>query len=499
MMVHKIGLLAIGAGLVAGAWCEDFKVQYKPLAFGGFSEFGLMRSGQYGHFDFKNEWVDHFGAFVAQSAQAGEDLAFDVGLGGVFEYQKREVLSSQWGGTQYKNFFTGPSVADIRYGSLARDGQGFGLQFGMFDYKYNRDASNLGEFLFRSGAYPGYVISGGQWLADNESVRFVDNTSVPLQALRAAYASGNLSADFFLITETSMPSLYDLSAAAVAKYRTPGGLLEVGAGLNYKHLIPVKPSLTTRHHPTNAYFEKDGKTYSANDAIYLESSNFYRRRALEDPAHATDYNARADADKATADSVRSWVENAAADNIHMSYFTQSGLIAMVLASLDLKKLFPSESLREPDLRLYFEAAILGVKDYPVFYTDISQRIPIMAGLNLPTFGILDLLSVEMEYYKSPYLNSYGALVAFNSAVPELVLGSDEVRSKSSYADIAKKDDFSWSILAKKRILGSAFVAAQAARDHIRTVSIETWTAPEPTQVLGRGSDWYWMLQFGFGI
>lgn len=489
--MHKIGLLTVGAGLMAGAWCEDIQVEYKPLAFGGFSEFGLMRSGQYGQFDFKNEWVDHFGAYVAQSAQAGPDLAFDVGLGGVFEYQKREVISSQWGGTQYKNFFTGPSVADIRYGSLARDGQGFGLQFGMFDYKYNRDASNLGEYLFRSGAYPGYVTSGGLW--------FVNHPWVGLEAVRAAYGSGNLSADFFLITETSMPSLYDLSAAAVAKYRTAGGLLEIGAGLNYKHLIPVKPSLTTRHHPTNAYFEKDGKTYSANDALYLESSNFYRRRALEDPAHAADYIARADADKNTADSVRSWVDNAAADNIHLNYFTQSGLIAMVRASLDLKKLFPSGSLGERDLRLYFEAAILGVKDYPVFYTDITERIPVMAGLNLPTFGLLDLLSVEMEYYKSPYLNSYGALVAYNSAVPELVLGSDKVRSRSSYADITKKDDFSWSILAKKNIVGSAYVAAQAARDHIRTVSIETWTAPEPTQVLGRAGDWYWMLQFGFGI
>jgi hypothetical protein len=123
----------------------------------------------------------------------------------------------------------------------------------------------------------------------------------------------------------------------------------------------------------------------------------------------------------------------------------------------------------------------------------------MAGFNLPTFGILDLLSVEMEYYKSPYLNSYAALVDYNSAVPEMVLGSDKVRSVSSYADITKKDDFSWSILAKKSIVGSAYVAAQVARDHIRTVSIETWTAPEPTQVLGRPSDWYWMLQFGFGI
>jgi hypothetical protein len=105
----------------------------------------------------------------------------------------------------------------------------------------------------------------------------------------------------------------------------------------------------------------------------------------------------------------------------------------------------------------------------------------------------------VEYYKSPYLNSYASLVEYNAAVPQHVLGSDKVRSGTEYADITGKDDFSWSILAKKNVLGSAYVALQVARDHIRTVSIETWTAPEPTQVLGRSSDWYWMLQFGFGI
>jgi hypothetical protein len=193
------------------------------------------------------------------------------------------------------------------------------------------------------------------------------------------------------------------------------------------------------------------------------------------------------------------VNHPAAHGVQLHYFTQSGLIAMLRASIDFKKLFASESLGDKDLRLYFEAAVLGIKDYPVFYTDITKRIPVMAGLNLPTFHLLDLLSVEMEYYNSPHLNSYASLVEFNSAVPTHVLGSDTVRSGSEYADITKKDNFSWSVLARKNIIGSAYVAAQVARDHIRTVSIETWTAPEPTQVLGRGSDWYWMLQFGFGI
>lgn len=491
MMVQKIGLVVLGAGLLTVALCEDGNVEYKPLNFGGFSEFGLLRSGQYGETVFKNEWVDHFGAYLIQSAQANENLAFDVGIGGVFEYQKREIISSQWGGTQYKAFFVGPAVADIRYGGAARDGQGFGLTFGMFNYKYNPDANNLGEYLFRSGAYPGWVTSGGFW--------FVNNTAVQLQAMKASYGAGNLTADLIMLTETSMPSLYDLSLAAVVGYKVADGLLDVGAGINYKHMIPVKPSHTERHHISNAYFEKNNHTYIANDQTYLERSNFFARLAKEDSAQAAKWTTMATAVKDTADSVFAWNQAPAANGINYKYWTQSGLIAMVRASLDLKKLFDADFFGAQDLRLYFEGAILGVKNYPIYYTKIAERMPLMAGFNVPTFKALDLLSVQVEYYKSPYLNSYGQLVEYNAATPQHILGNNEVRSSTEYGDITKKDDLSWSVVAKKTFGGAASITAQVARDHIRTVSIESWTAPEPTQVLGHPSDWYWMLQFGYGI
>lgn len=490
-MVHKFGMLVIGAGLLAAANGEEAKPVYKPLAFGGFSEFGLLRSGQYGEFDFKNEWVDHFGAYVAQTVLPAENLAFDIGLGGVFEYQKREIVSSQWGGTQYKNFFIGPSVADIRFGAAAGDGRGFGLQFGMFDYKYNSDASNLGEYLFRSGTYPGYVSSGGFW--------FVNNSSVQMQALRVGYGSDALKADFFLITETTMPALYDISGAAVVSYKVADGLLELGAGLNYKHMIPVKPSRVSPKTPKNAYFEKGGITYSGKDDLYFQSSEFYKKRAIEDSTNAAAHLARAEQDSIKGANVRAWVLAPEDSGITLKYYTQQGLIAMARASLDLKKVFRSDVFGTNDLRLYAEMAILGIQNYPLYYEKITERMPIMAGVNLPCFKVIDLLSVQMEYYNSPHLNSYTDLVGTNSAVPTHVSATDKARSEKEYNDITKHDNLSWSVLAKKNIGGGSFISAQVARDHIRTVSIETWTAPEPTQVLGRPGDWYWMLQFGFGI
>ena len=490
-MIHKFCLMMLSAGLFAAAQGEDATVEYKPLAFGGFSEFGLMRSGQYGETGFKNEWMDHFGAYVVQTAQVEENLAFDVGIGGVFEYQKREIIRAQWGGTQYKSFFVGPSVADIRYGAAARDGQGFGLQFGMFDYKYNPDAGNLGEYLFRSGTYPGYVTSGGFW--------FVNKNFEQLQALRAGYASGALKSDFFLITETNMPALYDISGAAVVEYKIADGLLELGAGLNFKHMIPVKPSRTSPHNAKNAYFKKDGVWYSGKDDLYLQSSAFYKNKAAKEPANAAAYLAKASDDSLKAGNVIAWMKSPKDSGITLKYYTQRGPIAMARASLDFKKLFEWEAFGPNDMRLFAELAVLGIQDYPLYYEKITERMPIMAGINLPTLKLLDLLSVQVEYYNSPHLNSYVDLVSTNSAVPTHVSSTDKVRSDREYNDITRHDNLSWSILARRNIGKGMSISAQAARDHIRTVSIETWTAPEPTQVLGRSGDWYWMLQFGFGI
>jgi hypothetical protein len=510
-MVRNICGAVLGAGLLMGAFGAEDTPVYKPLDFGGFSEFGQLRNGQYGNNPkFHGEWVDHFGAFVAQTVTAGDELAFDIGIGGVFEFQKREVVQAQWGGTQYKNFFVGPSVADIRWKAAAGERDGFGLQFGMFNYKYNPDASNLGEYLFRSGAYPAYVTSGGFW--------FLNNSSVQLQGLRLGYKSGNLTSDLVLLTETSMPALYDLSAAAVVGYKLADGLLDLGAGINFKHMIPVKPSRTSPHRADNMYFTKDGVTYTGHDAYYFEKGNFAFRKQSEflklsdtltargdaagaaaAKAKADAYGAQAAADTAIGQQVKRWLKNPDSNEISPQYYTQQGIILMARAALDFKKLIGSEVFGPDDLRLYAEGAILGVKNYPFYYEKISERMPLMAGFNLPGFKVLDLVSLQVEYLNSPYLNSYYELVRTNSAIPTAPQGSDVNRSAESYADITKDDNLSWSLLIKKNIGGAAYVSGQLARDHLRTVSIDTWTAPEPNDVLGRTKDWYWMLQFGFGI
>ena len=151
-------LASLILGVVTYGWPEDGdKATYKPLSIAAFNEFGVLQGGRFGSSTtlFRDEWVDHFGTFLTQRVDFGEELTFNVGLGGIFQFQKPEKVSPTWGGTQYKNFYVGPTVAELAYTRPAGGGT-FSLSGGLFPFKYNSDASNLGEYLFRSGPYPSY-------------------------------------------------------------------------------------------------------------------------------------------------------------------------------------------------------------------------------------------------------------------------------------------------------------------------------------------------------
>ena len=488
-MVRKIGAAIVCGGFLAGAFGEEegSKVELKPLSVSALQEFGMLKSGRFGaNPAFQDEWTDHFGAFVTQSAIVNEHVSFDIGLGGLFQYQKTEVKQAGWGGSQYKNFFVGPTIADIVYRRNPEDGSGFSAQLGLFPYKYNPNAMNLGEYLFRCGPYPSYIFSG--------TYAMVNSTATYLQGLKTSYKIGNLTGDLLLTTETTLPVLYDWSLGAVLKYRVADGLIDLGAGANYKHMIPVRPSRTTSSSPRNSYFVKNDTTWSGNVTYYQEHATFYNR--IQDSARAAqwqDYTNR----------VTAWIADSV-DRPLYQHYTQKGVLLMASLAIDPKKLFSTEVFGEQDLKLYAEAALLGVKNYPIFYEKQAERIPVMAGFNFPGFKILDLIALQVEYFNSPWMNSYGQAIGesgVNAATPSIPSGSDTRSSLTEYNDIAQRDNLAWSVLLKKEVTRGAWLSAQFARDHTRLVSIDTWAGPgvEPREVLDTDKDWYWMLQFSFGI
>lgn len=498
-MTRSMPLLAFGLVVVAAAApSRAGAIKYGEPSISLLQEFGMLQSGRFSSAGpFRQEWVDHFGSFYSQEAQIGENLDISVGMGGIFQFQKPEEVSASWGGSQYRNFFIGPSRATLGYRAGDPGDPWLRLGFGMFPFKYNPDAANLGEYLFRSNPYPNYLMTGGYAV--------INNAAAYLQGGSAQMKFGNLDLQLLLVTETTLPPLYDWSLAALASWKTAEGLLEVGGGVNFKRVLPIRPSRTRPEQARNAYFRRGGTWYTGSLNEYRGRMDFATRSGRAEEAATW---------KAVLDSVTAWIAQdtaagappAAYKQGEHGYFSSAGTVLMGRFSLDPKPLLPRGVFGKgrfgpQDLKLYGEAALLGLKDYPVFYEDKLQRLPAMLGLNLPAFGLLDLFAVQVERYRSPYLNSTERVATAGLPQPYMPRGTDTTLSRDAYYDAGERDDFSWSVLLKKEILPGVTLYSQFARDHLRLVSLNTWFGPalETDENLGSEKDWYWMVQVGIGI
>ena len=121
---------------------------------------GTLYDGSDVSFKYKadNQQITRTGVYLTESGTYNDRLSIYLTVGGLFWYALPEGTSFQ----QHRIYF-GPGVGQ------AQGVYAFGadpanpaakLQFGLFDHKYS-DAVNLGEYLYRSGTYPGILTSGG--------------------------------------------------------------------------------------------------------------------------------------------------------------------------------------------------------------------------------------------------------------------------------------------------------------------------------------------------
>jgi len=227
-------------------------------------------------------------------------------------------------------------------------------------------------------------------------------------------------------------------------------------------------------------------------------------------------------------------------------YSLQGTKLMAMFSLDLKRLLGFRSMGPNDFKLYGELAVLGTKNYGTVYNDITQRIPVTVGFNLPTFGWLDLFSLEVEWYGAKYRNSLGKMGNYNSLsqpglfprpvlppqpVPSPIpvsyqdhfggngpcglgvplpcmdtLGrfisiSDTVQIKGTARDVENltADNWKWSLYFEKTLHNHISFTAQVANDHFRPRPsavvldeqggmAEAFTSPK---------DWYYMFRLGY--
>jgi len=450
MFLAAAGGLLLCGGICLGEENEAVGLTLSPSGFAAL-EFGEIVKGGLNkktNAPMDRVWMNQMIAGLSLDAAFNERNSLDIGME-MQMYNDFPVSLKLQPQYRYQYFYPYLSRAEITH--LFGDTQKplLTLSAGYFPFKYNRDVRNLGEYLFRTGTYPQFLLNSFDF---------------PLARLMGAHLgfSGesiegsvvkNLKIDAILYTNLQWYALGDWNAAIIASEKI-AGCVELGIGASFNSIFSVDSTLTTPHDPASLYHIK------YNEATGQEDSSFY---------------------------------------------TFKGTKLMARVSFDPKAFFTDHFrglLGSEDLRVYGEMAILGVENYPqnlrggISYDTLTQRMPVMAGINLPCFKLLDVFSVEAEYFNNPFPNDIGAITQQGLPIPGQIgeNGSSNFRG----SDLYRHDNVKWSIHASKAIAKNYTLMAQVASDHLRPLAVNDQNV-DFEEALHTTSQWYYMLKLTAGF
>jgi hypothetical protein len=488
--------------LTAMAWADDV-VERKPLAIGTKIETGKIvegESNQYFGDDPDDFFLSYIGVNLTQEVVVDRRMELKVGVGGVFFYSfpnRRGYSAAQ--GTKF-----GPGVSQAQaYYRFGNEADPWGaLRLGYFPYKYNPDAKNLGEYLFRSMPYPALVTTGGWSITDNAQVRAQG------LAFTLSQWEGRLKHDFILMSERDFRPQGDFSPAYV--FQADLGPFQLGGGASFHHYLPIDSKLS-KTDASNA--GKDLVVRYGAFPAFAAAQNQYQfdkvtgaarvedtlRHAQGGPlvATLTDMEGVAAENPQLILDPKTYRVTDAAGNVYVPdtvIYTTQGVKFMARASFEVQKIVPLPFLGPQDLKLYGEIALLGWKNQPGYYENRWERMPRMIGFNLPAFRLLDLLSLEVEYYPNPMDDDLEQMISKGNYNP-IPYGSGLLFPSSDH-----RDDWKWSVYASKQVLTGFSLRGQIANDHFRAPQIT------PNQHLfasvpatRKPSNWYYVVTLNFGI
>jgi hypothetical protein len=318
------------------------------------------------------------------------------------------------------------------------------VEGGYFPFKYSPQAQCFGEYLYRTGTYPGFIVSGF------EQANMDKPKVCGLHLSYLTHAWGTIKQDLLLSSEMDFFPLHDLNLTYIVTCE-PNRLVNFGLGVEFARFLSVD----------------EKKTTPGTDTI-----NF---------------------NKQSSDS-RKWFGYVDPQSNDTILYTFRGTKLMARLTINPQSLFPWPAFGREDLKIYCEAAVLGVKDYPGWYEHIGERIPVMFGFNVPAFKLLDVLSVEGEWYGSKYWNSQEFI--WKSAVPIPYTGHSGGPEDPKNYTALNDNHWKWSVYASKKITSFLRISAQAASDH----TPRTLYTPGPpsflnyTEITSRSRDWYYMMR-----
>jgi hypothetical protein len=470
--LRKSIALAVIAAFSVASGESDEDVKALPLSMITQLDGGQVVHGTWNSSKVDESFIQRTSVWITQELAIGSRLNVRAGVGGLFWYATpgpTPGFSEVGGFVALTKFGPGISRVDMSYRFGDPQDPLVTLQAGLFPYKYNPDAKNLGEYLLRSGAYPAYLVTGG-W-------NILSEAGYMMQGLRleSSFWDGKLRSELLFPMERDLPPNGDISPTFIGTVAPVKGI-EVGAGVSCHHCIAVRPSKTS---PKMKRGSAPQATIGFGNGWVIPNPTFDATKPVTEIDGGNP--------KFVFDS--------------LNFYTFQGVKLMARASFDPKAFISMDALGPQDLRLFAEVSLLGVKNYPFYYEKASERMPIMFGFNLPAFRLLDVVSVQAEYFPSPFLNTLETAYRYSSPTVTFLDSSGISREDPNLFDpnqkMSKDDDWKWSVFARKTLFHGLNLYAQVARDHLRlpTFTAENSWAP----VTQQPSEWYYLLRLELGI
>jgi len=307
------------------------------------------------------------------------------------------------------------------------------IESGLFQYTFNPEVKNLGNYAYRSRAYPIFTLTK------------VDYPWADLMGMRTqvGFFNDKIKLETILNSVFNFPPWYDWSLGFNGSY-TPNKIIDVGVGILFDRQFVVR-----------------------HENLPPDSQEIFQGTTTE--ARFT--------------------------------FDPKPLLKPLFGDLFLFDDKSFVGFGPEDFKIYGEAAVLGQKDTieydylpkPIYWLGMPlHRMPLLLGINVPTFKLLDVFSVELEWFKSPYPNHWFGMFTSNSAKPNDV-GNDWERD-----NYINKDNLKWSVYLKKKIANFE-IRALFANDHsiYRSFSLESRTCYE--QTMKRPGDWHWNCELRYNF
>ena len=474
---------ALGCLLALAVSQGRAELERHPIEMGTSIDVGKVVKGQFGNIPADGQILTRTGVYLTESGTYNKKLDIHLTIGGLFWFPEPYQKNFQ---NRIIRFGPGVGQAQAVYAFGDAGNPWAHLQLGLFPLKYNPDAKNLGEYLFRSGTYPGYLWTGG-W-------SYINSASYLAQGLRFTLPTlnGKVTHEASLTMERDIEPAHDLSPSYMITAK-PSSAFEFGAGVEWAHGIALQPdTIVTPNGRDNAYNKATGKPLLPAD---IGKPGY----SVGDTAIVPDNDPRiGQAVPGRVNTVYTDTAGNGTPKDQLGYYTFRGFKAMARASMDIGDLIGSEAIAAGTFKLYGEIGVLGIKNQPFYYDKLSERMPIMFGINIPTFKLLDMLSFEMEYHKSRFPNTI--VSAFDNQLAIPVPPSTDWRvydtANPAYKEVTK-DDWHWSLYARREVYDGIRLYAQVASDHLRHIDPEVKPLGEPTTV--RPGEWYYVMRLEFGI